>query len=201
MQASSTPPKSSFSPCPCIKKIIRWFPRFQFCDIFSAWEGISVSDLLAFDPLVSCHWSSLILSSADEFYMKTDISGRRKFEPYIFPVISFRVWHTWETPSKAWIHIYFALHLLGIKLFGNKTRIYQEKRCLSSVIHILSVVYTFTPFHQNMPSHHCWPAVRHSISSEVTVNNVNSLETSVFDQFAQNGGLPNAGLSWSPIRQ
>ena len=197
------PPKAHFLLAHAFKKIIGWFPCFQFCDIFSAQEGVSVSDLLAFDPLVSCHWSSLILSSADEFYMKTDISGRRKVEPIfnIFPVISFRVWHTRETPSKAPNHIYFSLHLLGIKPSGNKTRIYREKRCLSCVIHILSIVYTFTPSRQNMPSPHCWPAVRHSISSEVTVNKVNSLETSVFDQFAQNRGLANAGLPWSPIQQ
>lgn len=51
----------------------------------------AVSDLLAFDPLVSCHWSSLILGSVDEFYMKTDTSGRRKVEPIfnIFPPSSF----------------------------------------------------------------------------------------------------------------
>lgn len=59
-------------------------------------------------------------------------------------------------------------------------------------------IYTLWLKHTSTPH---WQAVCHAIPSEASVDKVNPLGTSVFDQFAQNGGLPNTGLPCSRLRQ
>lgn len=134
--------------------------------------------------------------------MKSDISGRQKVEP-IFNIfllfIFFRILHTRAMPAMPATASNFLLHLHGRKHFGSKYIFIIEMFVCCMSVAFCPHIYTYTLLPKaclhldglaGCPQRHFhWCR---SWSHQ-------PLETSVFDHFAQNGDLPNAGFFWNQL--
>lgn len=178
--------------------MIFWFSGLWsiFCS-----GAVSVSDLLAFEPLVSCHWSSLILSWADEFYMKSDISGRQKVEP-IFNIfllfVFFRILHTHVISTEPaatsfFFCIFMVENILEVNMYLSIKWMFVK--CPSHSV----LIYTFLLSCQNTQSPlYSWLKAMPSLFTSQLIRS--TLGNICIWSFCTKLGLPNAGLPWNQLQ-
>lgn len=111
-------------------------------------NGVSVSDLLAFEPLISCHWSSLILSELMSFIWNLIFQEDRRPNPFLISFCSssfseFYI-HMWYQQCLQQHPIFFSLHLHGRKHFGNKFVFVNKMDVRQVLVTFYPHIYVYT---------------------------------------------------------